>query len=95
MKTIGMTAALAFAAASNNVYAETLPTTQPSLEEMWEIIQKQNAQIEQLNEQLDVANEEIKETKVIVNSTADVVEEQQSNGGGVASSWTEKWNAAV
>lgn len=86
MKIIPVIAALTFAVA-NTAHADA---NTPSLEEMWKIIQQQNAQIEQLQGQLNTANKEIKETKVIATSTADVVEEQQSSASSISSSWAEK-----
>lgn len=47
----------------------------PSMEEMWELIQQQQAEIADLKSQLAVADEEIKETTVMAEATATMVEE--------------------
>ena len=47
----------------------------PSPEEMWAIIQQQQAEIARLKEQVAAADEEIKETGVRVDATASMVEE--------------------
>ena len=63
----------------------------PTPEEMWEIIQQQQAEIARLKEQVASADAEIKETSVKVDATANMVEESVSSGGrSLASSWTEK-----
>ncbi len=63
----------------------------PTLEEMWAIIQQQQAEIAQLKSQLASADEEIKETVVKVDATASRVEEGIAAGGQTASSsWTER-----
>ena len=71
------------------VVAASAPT--PTLEEMWAIIQQQQAEIAQLKAQLASADEEIKETGVKVDATASRVEEGIAAGGQtLASSWTER-----
>ena len=63
----------------------------PSMEEMWAIIQQQQAEIAQLKAQLASADAEIKETNVKVEATANVVEQTVTSGGQtLASSWTER-----
>ena len=63
----------------------------PSMEEMWAIIQQQQAEISQLKAQLASADAEIKETNVKVEATANVVEQSVTSGGQtLASSWTER-----
>jgi len=48
----------------------------PTPEQMWEIIQKQQAQIEELQRKLAAADQKLEETDVKVEATADMVEEQ-------------------
>jgi hypothetical protein len=48
----------------------------PSPEQMWQIIQQQQAQIEQLQAQLAEAGQQLRETDVKVEATADLVEER-------------------
>lgn len=63
----------------------------PSMEEMWAIIQQQQAEIAQLKSQIASTDAEIKETNVKVEATASVVEQGVSSGGqSLASSWTER-----
>ena len=63
----------------------------PTPEEMWEIIQQQQAEIARLQEQVASADADIKETSVKVEATASMVEESVASGGhSLASSWTEK-----
>jgi hypothetical protein len=63
----------------------------PSMEEMWAVIQQQQAEIAQLKAQLASADAEIKETNVKVEATASVVEQGVASGGqSLASSWTER-----
>ena len=65
--------------------------TTPTMEEMWAIIQQQQAEIAQLKAQLASADEEIKETSDKVEATASRVEEGITSGGEtLASSWTER-----
>jgi hypothetical protein len=66
-------------------------TSTPSMEEMWAIIQQQQAEIEQLKAQLVSADEDIKETNVKVEATASMVEQGVAAGGtSLASKWTER-----
>ncbi len=58
------------------VASATAHAATPTPEEMWEIIQKQQAQIEQLQKQLSDADRRLEETDVKVEATADRVEEQ-------------------
>ncbi|MDH5173001.1 MAG: OprO/OprP family phosphate-selective porin [Gammaproteobacteria bacterium] len=63
----------------------------PSPEEMWAIIQQQQAEIARLKEQVAAADEEIKETGVRVDATASMVEEGLESGRqSLASSWAER-----
>jgi hypothetical protein len=63
----------------------------PSMEEMWAIIQQQQAEIAGLKAQLASADAEIKETSVKVEATASAVEQgMASSGQSLASSWTER-----
>lgn len=63
----------------------------PSPEEMWAIIQQQQAQITQLKSQLATTDEEVQMTSEMVEATASMVEENISAAtGSLASSWTEK-----
>jgi len=63
----------------------------PTLEEMWAIIQQQQAEIAQLKTQLASADAEIKETGAKVEATASAVEQGTGSGGqALASSWTER-----
>lgn len=63
----------------------------PSPEEMWAIIQQQQAEIARLKEQVASADQEIRETSVKVEATASMVEDNLvSAGPSLASSWTER-----
>lgn len=70
-----------------NTYAqETL-----SLEDLWELIQEQQAQIESLEKDLEESNSQIKETNVIATSVADAVESGAMGGGdSLSASWADK-----
>lgn len=57
----------------------------PSMEEMWEIIQRQQAEIQALQEALGQANSKIEETEIKVVATADAVESVASSGIASAS----------
>jgi hypothetical protein len=71
--------------------AGTVAATTPTPEEMWAIIQQQQAEIARLQQQVAQADEEIKETSVKVEATASMVEEGMVTGGqSLASSWTER-----
>jgi hypothetical protein len=71
--------------------AITAMAATPSMEEMWAIIQQQQAEITQLKAQLASADAEIKETSVKVEATASAVEQGVGSGGqSLASSWTER-----
>jgi predicted porin len=60
----------------------------PSMEEMWAIIQQQQAEIAGLKAQLAEADEEIRETVVMAEATAEMVEESMA-GGGSDTDWTQ------
>jgi hypothetical protein len=63
----------------------------PSVEEMWAIIQQQQAEIALLKEQVADADEEIKETTIKVEATASMVEEGITPARqSLASSWAER-----
>ncbi len=63
----------------------------PTPEEMWAIIQQQQAEIARLKEQVASADQEIRETSVKVEATASMVEEGMVAGGqSLASSWAER-----
>ena len=73
------------------LFATVATAATPTLEEMWAIIQQQQAEIAQLKAQLATADQEIKETSVKVEATASMVEEGVVSGGkSLASSWTER-----
>jgi hypothetical protein len=58
---------------------------------MWAIIQRQQAEITRLKEQVSAAGEELKETSVKVEATASLMEEGMvSAGSSLASSWAER-----
>jgi hypothetical protein len=81
-----LAAGLIFGLCTSAVTAAT-----PTPEEMWEIIQQQQAEIARLQEQVASADAEIKETTVKVEATASMVEEGMVSGSrSLASSWTEK-----
>lgn len=88
-----LTAGLVLGLCSAAVFAAT-----PTPEEMWAIIQQQQAEIARLKEQVAAADAEIKETSVKVEqanvkveATASIVEEGMASGGkSLASSWTER-----
>jgi len=81
-----ITAGLVFGFCSMSTVAAT-----PTMEEMWEIIQQQQAEIARLKEKAAEADEEIKQTSVKVEATASMVEESRlSDGKSLASSWTER-----
>jgi hypothetical protein len=81
-----LAAGLIFGLCTSAVTAAT-----PTPEEMWEIIQQQQAEIARLQEQVASADAEIKETSVKVEATASMVEEGMVSGSrSLASSWTEK-----
>lgn len=71
--------------------AAATPST-PTMEEMWAIIQEQQAEIARLKAQVASADEEIKETSVKVEATASLVEEGIAAGGEsvASSSWTDR-----
>jgi len=69
----------------------TVAAATPTPEEMWAIIQQQQAEIARLQQQVAQADEEIKETTVKVDATANMVEEGMITGGqSLASSWVER-----
>ncbi len=81
-----LTAGLVFGLCTTAAVAAT-----PSPEEMWAIIQQQQAEIARLKEQVASADEEIRQTGVRVDATASMVEEGIAQGASSqGSSWTQK-----
>lgn len=64
----------------------------PSLEEMWQLIQAQQAEIKQLKSQLSNTDSKLEQTEVKVAATADAVEQSALAGGQLSkvASWVEK-----
>ncbi len=61
----------------------------PTMEEMWAIIQQQQAEIASLRSQLDASGEELQETNLRLEATADLVEETVS-GSSARTHWTDR-----
>ncbi len=81
-----ITAGLALGLMASGVAAAT-----PSMEEMWAIIQQQQAEIADLKQQLATTDETVQQTSEQVEATASMVEETIATGGGtLASSWAER-----
>jgi len=79
-------AGLAMGLASAGVMAKT-----PSMEEMWTIIQEQQAEIENLRAQVAQSDVELEETNLRLTATADIIEEQVlAEGEIIGSSWAER-----
>ena len=62
----------------------------PTIEEMWVIIQQQQAEITQLKTQLVLTDEVLKENSVKVEATATMVEQVATGETSLASSWAER-----
>ena len=62
----------------------------PTIEEMWIIIQQQQAEITQLKTQLVLTDEVLKENSVKVEATATMVEQVATGETSLASSWAER-----
>ena len=79
---------LAAAIATASVTAQAAPT----LEEMWEVIQQQRAEIEALKSQLNKTDTKLEQTEVKIIATADAVEQTVVSGGAVSqmARWAEK-----
>ncbi len=79
---------LAAAIATASVSTQAVPT----LEEMWEVIQQQKAEIANLKAQLNKAEDKIEETEVKVAATADAVEQGAVAGSkqSKVAQWAEK-----
>ena len=79
--------ALAISTVALSAQAET-----PSLEEMWALIQSQQAEISSLKAQLNKTESKLEQTEVIAVATADAVEQGAAGSAGVAklASWAEK-----
>ena len=81
-----LSAGLALGLLSGGAVAEV-----PSAEEMWRIIQQQQAEIAALKAQVAATGEEVKMTSEAVEATVTLVEEGMASGGGsLASSWAER-----
>lgn len=82
---------MAMAIGVASVSAQAAQAT-PSLEEMWQLIQQQQAEISSLKSQLNKAESKIQETEVKVIATADAVEQGAVVGGKLAkvAQWAEK-----
>lgn len=71
--------------------ASVAATPTPSMEEMWAIIQQQQAEIAQLKSQLASTDQEVKQTTSKVEATATAVEQGIASGGeSLASSWADR-----
>ena len=70
-------------------YASVSSAATPSLEEMWQIIQQQQATIAQLESKLGQQSQQIQETQVQVTATADALE-TVSSGSAKLASWAER-----
>ena len=62
----------------------------PSLEEMWELVQKQQAEIAQLNAQLEKTEQRISETEVKTEATFAAVEEVTAGPVAKLADWADK-----
>ncbi|MEH6638055.1 MAG: porin [Porticoccaceae bacterium] len=64
----------------------------PSLDEMWEVIQQQQAEIAELKAQLNKTDSKLVETEMKVTATADAVEQGAAASGSLAkmAQWAEK-----
>ena len=64
----------------------------PSLDEMWEVIQQQQAEIAELKAQLNKTDTKLVETEMMVTATADAVEQGAAASGSLAkmAQWAEK-----
>jgi len=73
------------------LFATVAAAATPSVEEMWALIQQQQAEIERLKQQVARADTRLEETTVKVEATADMLEERIEGGGpSMASDWTER-----
>jgi hypothetical protein len=71
--------------------AAVAATPTPSMEEMWAIIQQQQAEIAELKAQLASTKQEVKQTSTKVEATASAVEQGLPAGGeSLASNWAER-----
>lgn len=80
--------ALAVAGASFTAVADN-EQPQPSLEEMWKLIQQQNAEIKELKAELNKNKTQIQETEIKVVATAEAVE-KQATVSSASARWAEK-----
>jgi hypothetical protein len=73
------------------LYTTTAIAATPSVEEMWAIIQQQQAEIAELKALIATTDEDIKETNVKVEATASMVEQGVATGStSMDSHWTER-----
>ena len=68
----------------------TAEQSTPSLEEMWKLIQAQQAEIKSLKDQLGKTETKLVETQDIAVATADAVEQGAVGGSSKLASWAEK-----
>lgn len=80
--------AAGFAAMAFSVSQMTLAQESPDLQELWQLLQTQQAEIAELKRQLEVNNTQIQETQIMTISVADAVENQ--TGQSSTSSWADK-----
>jgi len=79
------------AAVALSLFASTTLAAAPTAEEMWAVIQQQQAEIANLKAQLATTDEEIRETAIMAEATAVMVEETVINRtGSMAEHWTER-----
>ena len=70
--------------------ATTATAATPTMEEMWEIIQRQQAEIADLKSRLAATAEEVTETAVMAEATASIVEEGvAASDGAISPDWTD------
>jgi hypothetical protein len=72
--------------------ATSVQAQTPTAEEMWAIIQQQQAEIARLKSMVEDSSTRIQETEIMVSATADAVEAISVNGGGSSqlAQWAEK-----
>ena len=79
------------AAGALSLFASTTLAATPTAEEMWAVIQQQQAEIANLKAQLATTDEEIRETAIMAEATAVMVEDTVINRtGSMAEHWTER-----
>lgn len=82
-------AGLAIGLLSSQAMAATATAAAPSMQELWEIVQQQQAEIAELKQRLNATNEEVQLTTEMVEATATMVEEGGMSGS-LASDWASK-----